>query len=158
MLGNQSTQGIMKIGLLVAAVIIVVRIVLEQLGSPGVINFIFGVAWLYFVIPVLFALRLRTAGDAGPFKALVKNLALFAVYTRLMVMVTYWAAYQYQWQAPRFSAAEGGNVGPDVSPLQGFLIIPVRNALILVVLVIVLGMIIGGITLTLKKKATAPAA
>jgi hypothetical protein len=74
-----------------------------------------------------------------------------------MVMVTYMIAYQLNWQAPRFSTKMGGNVGPDVSALQGLLVVPVRNALIWIVTILVVGMIIGGGVLFAKRKASPPA-
>jgi len=150
---NQGTRSLMRTGLVLAAVIIIVRIILEQLGAPNAINTVFGVAWLYFVFPVLFALPIAAGGEAGGFKKLIKNLLLFALGTRLMVAVTYVLAYFFQWQAPRFSADGGGNVGPNVTPLAGILAIPAINALIWVVFATLIGMIIGGITLKIKKKA-----
>jgi hypothetical protein len=50
----------------------------------------------------------------------------------------------------------GGNVGPDVGLLQGLLVIPVRNALIWIVMATVVGMIIGGGVLFAKRKASPP--
>ena len=50
---------IVKWGTIVAAIIIIVRIALEQAGAPETVNSIFGVAWLYFILPVLFALSIR---------------------------------------------------------------------------------------------------
>jgi len=85
-MANKVTGGLMKAGVLVAACIIVVRIILEQFGAPESVNNIFGVAWLYLIFPVLFALRIAASGEPGPFKALFKTLLLFGVYTRLMVM------------------------------------------------------------------------
>ncbi len=152
---DQGTDSLMKTGVILAAAIIVVRIVLEQIGSPESINNIFGVAWLYFIFPALFALRISKAGMPGPFKALLMDILLFGVYTRLMVMVTYMAAYLLKWQAPRFSLSMGGNVGPDVSAVQGLLVIPARNALIWVLFILVVGMIIGSITLLVRKRKPA---
>ena len=156
-MANKVTGGLMKAGVLVAACIIVARIILEQFGAPESVNNIFGVAWLYLVFPVLFALRIAASGEPGPFKALFKTLLLFGVYTRLMVMASYMLAFLFKWQAPRFSLKMGGNVGPDVSALQGLLVIPVRNALIWIVMATVLGMIIGGIILFRKRKPAPPA-
>lgn len=149
---SQGTGPLMKLGVILAAVIIVLRIILEQAGAPEMVNNVFGVAWLYFIFPVLFAVRIAKNQAAGRVKSLFINLVLFAVYTRLMVMVSYMAAYAFQWRAPRFSAAMGGNVGPDVSPLSGVLIIPARNVLIWIVGATIIGMIIGGITLMLRRK------
>jgi len=155
---QRGTAALMRAGLILAAAILVVRIVLEQLGAPETVNNIFGVAWLYFVFPILFALRIATAGAPGPYKALLKDLFFFALYTRLMVMATYMLAYRFQWQAPRFGMEMGGNVGPEVTPLMGLLVIPTRNALIWVVAAILFGMILGGITLFAKRKSRPAAA
>jgi hypothetical protein len=156
-MANKVTGSLIKAGVIAAACIIVVRIILEQLGSPESVNNIFGVAWLYLVFPVLFALRIAASGEPGPFKALFKALLLFGVFTRLMVMATYMMAYLLKWQAPRFSMKMGGNVGPDVGMLQGLLLVPVRNALIWIVTATVVGMIIGGAILFAKRKGTPPA-
>jgi hypothetical protein len=149
---------VMNVGVIVAAAIIVARILLELAGMPQVINNIFGVAWLYLIIPVLFALGIRAKDYSGPYKILLKDVILFAVYTRAMVMVTYMAAYFLKWEAPRFSIHSGGVVGDGVSALQGLVIIPVRNALIWIVTATIVGMIIGSVTLLLKRKAPQPAA
>jgi len=143
---------VMRVGIIVAAIIIVVRIVLELAGAPLSVNNIFGVAWLYFIMPVLFALAIRAKASAGPYLSLLKDVVLFGVYTRLMVMVTYVVAYFLRWSAPRFTVAGGGNVGDNVSLFSGVLFIPVRNALIWVVFVTVVGMIIGSITLLIRRK------
>jgi hypothetical protein len=148
---------VMKWGFVLAAVIIVLRIVLEQTGAPEKVSFVFGVAWLYFLLPVLFALGVRARNAASPYKSLLKDVFLFVLYTRVMVMVTYMLAYAFRWKPGRF-AYPAGNVGENVSVLTGLLLIPLRNVLIWTVMVTVLGMIIGSITLLLKRKGSAPAA
>ena len=146
------TAGLLKVGVLVAACIIVVRIVLEQLGAPESINNAFGVAWLYIIFSVLFALRIGKSGESAPYKALFKSLLLFSVYTRLMVIPTYMLAYLLNWQASRFSTKMGGNVGPDVDTLSGLFLIPLRNAFIWIVMATVIGMIIGGGVILVRKR------
>ena len=148
---------IMRWGVIVAAIIVVFRIVLEQLGSPEKVNSVFGVAWLYFILPVLFGLGIRAQNAAKPYLRLLKDVLLFAVYTRVMVMFTYMLAYIFSWKAPRF-AYPGGTVGQNVSVLSGILIIPLRNLLGWVVAVTVIGMILGSITLLLKRKSASPVA
>ncbi len=156
-MANKVTGRLMKAGLLVAAGIIVARIILEQLGAPEWANNIFGVAWLYLIFPVLFALWIAASAEPSPFKKLFTALVLFTLYTRIMVMVTYMMAYLLKWQAPRFNIKMGGNVGPDVGAVQGLVFIPVRNALIWVVMATILGMIIGGVLLFAKRKSAPPA-
>jgi len=152
-------QKVMNNGVLLAALIIIVRIVLEQFGASEAVNRIFGVAWLYFIFPVLFAWGIRMKEYASPFKMLLKDILLFAVYTRVMVAVTYMLAYIFKWSAPRFSADAGGNVGGNMNAWWGLLIVPLRNAFFWVVMATIVGMIIGSITLLLKKgRTSAPAA
>jgi hypothetical protein len=146
---------VMRWGVLIAAAIIIVRIVLEQTGVPDSICLIFGVAWLYFIFPVLFAVGIRVRKDASPYKRLFKDIFLFLIYTRVMVMVTYMLAYVFSWSAQRF-AYPGGNVGENVSVLSGILLLPLRNLLIWVVMAGIIGMIIGSIALLLTRKASTP--
>jgi hypothetical protein len=147
---------IMQRGVIIAAMILLIRIMLEQVGAPEMVNNIFGVAWLYIIVPVLFAVSIRARECSNPYKVLLKDVLLFGVYTRLMVMITYMLAYFFRWNAPRFALSRGGNVGENVGTFMGVLIIPVRNALIWIVMVTILGMIIGSVTLLLKHKAPAP--
>ncbi len=141
----------MKWPLIIAAVLVVIRIVVEQLGAPETVNNIFGVAWLYFLVPIYFAVQIAGSGVAKPFLELVKSTAIFTAYTRLMVMPTYWLAYMNGWTAPRFTTAQGGVVGEGVTPLQGYLLIPVRNALFWIVAATIVGAIIGGVTLAIRR-------
>ncbi len=155
---ERSTGKIMKAGLILAAALVVVRIVLEQVGAPQNVNMIFGVAWLYFLLPICFALRIAAAREPRPFLGLFKDVLLFAVYTRVMVMATYIIAYFLKWQAPRFSVSGGGSVGPNIGILEGVVWIPVRNALVWIVTALVLGMAIGSVALLVgRKTSSAPA-
>ena len=147
---------LMKWGVLIAAGIIIIRIFLEQVGAPEGLAFLLGVAWLYFILPVLFALCIRAKNAASPFSRLFKDVVLFAVYTRLMVMATYMLAYVFSWPAQRF-AYPGGNVGGNVGFWTGILFIPVRNLAIWIVMATIIGMILGSITLLLRHAPSAGA-
>ncbi|HYK89244.1 MAG TPA: hypothetical protein VE398_10765 [Acidobacteriota bacterium] len=144
----------MKTGIIIAALIVVLRVVLEQAGVSDKANMIFGVAWLYFLLPVCFALRIASSHEASPFKGLLLDVLLFGVYTRLMVMATYMIAFVLKWHSPRFTPQMGGNVGDNINFVNGFFLIPLRNAVIWVVMVTVIGMIIGGITLAIARKSS----
>jgi hypothetical protein len=146
---------VLRWGAIVAAAIIVFRIILEQLGSPERINNVFGVAWLYFILPVLFAIGIRAQNVAKPYLRLLKDIVLFAIYTRVMVMATYMLAYVFSWKSPRF-AYPGGTVGENVSVWNGIFLVPLRNVLIWVVMATIIGMIIGSVTLLLKRKGATP--
>lgn len=148
---------IMRRSVALAAAIIVARIVLEQAGAPGKVSFIFGVAWLYFLMPVVFALGIRAQNAAKPFAALLKRIMLFALYTRIMVMVTYMLAYAFGWRQDRFIYPQG-NVGENVGIWTGLFYIPLRNLILWIAMATILGMAIGSITLLLKRKGPATAA
>jgi hypothetical protein len=154
----QRFNSLMKKLLLLAAALVVARVVLERLGAPESINNVFGVVWLYLVAPVLFGIQIAASEESRPFMALFKNLVVFSAITRLMVMPTYWLAYLYQWAPPRFGTELGGVVGEGVSPLAGYLLIPIRNAMIWVVLAIVVGMILGSVTLLIRRRSAATGA
>jgi hypothetical protein len=151
---SEKSIGMMKWWLVLAAVLVVLRVVLEQIGAPESVNNVFGVAWLHFVVPIFFALAISKTAESKRFKELVKNLLIFSTITRLMIMPTYWLAYALQWTAPRFSLEMGGVVGEGVTPLQGYLVYPLRNALLWIIFATLIGMILGGITLLLRRRPT----
>ena len=140
----------LKWPLIVAATLVVLRIVLEHLGAPDSINNLLGVAWLHILVPFYLAYQVQAYGNARPYRTLFKGLFLYTLYTRLMVLVTYWMAYLWQWQSPRFLLDRGGNVGEGIGPLQGYLVIPVRNAVVWTVMAMVIGMVLGSILLLIK--------
>jgi hypothetical protein len=144
---------IIRWGVIIAAVIVVVRIALELAGAPNLVNNVFGIAWLYFIFPVIFALVISARNDASPYKRLLKDILLFAFFTRVMVLITYILAYVFHWKAKRF-AYPGGTVGENVSALSGILLIPLRNLLLWMVIAAIVGMIIGSLTLLLKHKSS----
>jgi hypothetical protein len=150
-----STKVNMKWPLVIAAILVVARIVFEQMGAAENVNNIFGVAWLYFLAPIYFAVQIANSGVAKPFLELIRSTAIFTTYTRLMVMPTYWLAYMNRWTAPRFSTAQGGVVGEGITPLQGYLVIPVRNALFWIVAATIVGAIIGSVALAIKRRSVA---
>jgi hypothetical protein len=144
---------VLRWGATVAAIIIVVRIALEQAGVTDAVNNVFSVAWLYFIMPVLFALGIRARNAIHPFRNLLKDVLLFALYTRLMVMVTYMLAYVFHWSPSRFRYP-AGTVGKNVSVWEGILFIPLRNVLIWVVMACILGTLIGSVTLLLRRRTS----
>lgn len=149
------TRGMMKWPLIIAAVLVVLRTVLEQAGAPDNVNNVFGVAWLYFVVPCYFAFRISAGSQANPFKTLLKKLLVYTTYTRLMIMPTYWLAYLLHWKASRFGLQMGGVVGEGVDPLSGYLLIPGRNALIWILAATVVGMVLGSVTLLIRRRGLA---
>jgi hypothetical protein len=151
-------KGMLKVPLIIAAILVVGRIVLEQAGAPGWLNNLFSVVVLYILIaPLYFAFRIANSGIDRPYLTLLKKTALFTALARSMVIPTYWLAYHYQWSAPRFSVANGGNVGPNVTPLMGYVAIPVFAAIAWIVFSLILGGGLGSIVIKLKRKPSARA-
>ena len=140
-------KALLKWPLIVTLAVIVVRIILEESGAPQAINIIFGVAWLQIFIPVYLGIALANHKDLPPFVTLAKLVVLYALCSRLMVLVTYSMAYVFQWSAPRFSVAGGGVVGEGVTPLQGMLLTPASNQVFWVIGGIVSGILLGSTTL-----------
>jgi hypothetical protein len=151
-------KGMLKWPLLIAAALVILRVVSEQLGAPEPVNFLFGVAWLYFIVPFYFASVIAKGGVARPYLELCKKLFFFSLYTRLMVLPTYWLAYAFQWSAIRFRLDAGGVVGEGVTPLQGYFTLPVVNGLSWVPFAVIVGMILGGVALYLRRRKMAEVA
>src|SRR5207253_1045784 len=106
-------KGAFKGPLIIAAVLVVGRVLLERAGAPETITNLLSVVVFYvLIVPLYFALRVAKARLPHPYRTLLKSTALFTALARSMVIPTYWLAYAYQWRQPRFSTAEGGNVGP----------------------------------------------
>jgi len=140
--------------LILNLVVIVVRILLEEMGAPGAISNIFAVAWLAFLIPIYFAVGLAASGEAHPYKALAKLIVLYGIGVRLMVAVSYSLAYLFQWSAPRFSG--GGVIGEGVTALQGLLLNPAFNLLPGLIMAIGSGLLVGPATLAIRRKMLQP--
>ncbi len=63
---TSTTSRMQKWPLLIAAAIILVRVLSEQLGAPESINFVFGVVWLYFIVPFSSCRRSSRMESPGP--------------------------------------------------------------------------------------------
>jgi len=143
---------LIKLPLAIAVVVIICRSILEQVGAPELLNTIFGVTWLHLLVPFYLASRIAKAGAVKPFLTLLASLSVFTLAVRILVAATYSLAYALSWEAPRFQLAGGGVVGEGVTPLEGYLLIPFQNLAITGVAVIVIGMILGGITLAILRR------
>ncbi len=140
--------------LIVTLVVMVVRILLEEMGAPGVITNIFGVIWLAFPVAIYFGVAVAASPEAHPYKALVKIIVLYGVCARLMVAVSYSLAYVFAWSAPRFSG--GGVVGEEVTALQGIVLMPAFNLVPGLIMAIGAGLLVGPATLAIRRKMLKP--
>ncbi len=136
--------------LILTLMVMVVRILLEEMGAPGALSKIFSVAWLAFLIPIYFAVGMAASGEAHPYKALIKLIVLYGVGARLMVAVSYSLAYAFAWSAPRFSG--GGVIGEEVTALQGLLLMPAFNLVPGLIMAIGAGLLVGPATLAIRRK------
>ena len=151
-------KGMLKVPLVIAAILVVGRLITEQAGAPGWLNNLLSVVILYvFIAPLYFSFRIAKSGIDRPYRTLLKKTALFTALARSMVIPTYWLAYYFQWTAPRFSVALGGNVGENVSPLMGYVLIPLGAAIAWILVSLVAGGGLGSIVIKVKRKAPAQA-
>ena len=151
-------KGILKWPLIIAAFLVVVRVILERAGAPETVNNIFSVVVFYVLIaPLYFASRIAGSGITAPYKTLLKTTALFTALARAMVIPTYWLAYMYQWPQYRFSVAGGGNVGPGVSPLMGYVGIPLVAAAVWILISLIVGGGLGSILIAVKRRSAGKA-
>ena len=145
-------KSLVKLPLIVAAVIVVGRVILEQGGAPEGLNAIFGVTWLHLLVPFYFASRIAKSRETKPFLKLLASLSVFTVVTRLLLAPVYSLAYALSWDAPRFALENGGVVGEGVTPLQGYFLIPFMNFFFASIAIIAIGMILGSITLAIMRR------
>ena len=141
-----------KLPLVIAVVVIICRLIVEQAGAPEMLNMIFGITWLHLLVPFYLASRIAKASAAKPFLTLLASLSVFTLAVRILVAATYSLAYALSWEAPRFQLGGGGVVGEGVTPLEGYLLIPFGNLVVTGIAVIVIGMILGGITLAILRR------
>ena len=147
-------KGMLKWPLIIAAIFVVVRVVLEQAGSPEWLNSLVSLVALYLlVVPLYFSFRIANSGIDRPYRTLLKMTALYTALARSMVIPMYWLAYHFQWSAPRFSVALGGNVGPNVTTIFGYVLIPLGAAVAWIVASLVTGGGLGSIVIVIKRKA-----
>src|ERR1041385_3112832 len=146
-------KGLLKGPLIIAAFLVVIRVVLEQAGAPEVVNNLFSVVVFYVLVaPLYFAFRIANSGVERPYRTLLKKTALFTALARSMVIPTYWLAYHYQWTAPRFTVEQGGNVGPNVTPVWGYVLIPLGAAVVWILISLVVGGGLGSLLIKLKRR------
>jgi len=140
---------ILKLPLIVAAVVVVVRVIFERLGVPETVNGLLSVAVLHtLLVPIYIAIQLARRKAPRPFGTLFKLIAIYAVLTRIMILPTYWAARVFEWTQPRFA----GLWGPDVDPITGWVAVPLGTAAVWIVSSIVIGGLLGSITLAVARR------
>ena len=139
-------QGILKWPLIVAASVVLFRVIVERAGAPRAVSNLLSVAALTTVLgPLYFALQIGLARKPRPYLMLIQLVFTYAVCARALVLPTYWAARMLHWTEPRFAGVDAAN------PLVGFIALPLITAAIWIVASMVTGSVIGFITLALMR-------
>ena len=146
---------LLKWPLIIAAVVVVLRVVTEQAGAPDSINNLISVVALHLLIgPLYFAIQVARSGEPRPYVTLFKLVLSYVVLTRVMVLPTYWLARIYEWPQPRFA----GLSGPDVTPFTGYIAIPFMTGAIWVVMSVIFGGLAGSVVVAILRRASKPGA
>jgi len=145
----QSTKQILKWPLIIAAAVVLIRVVLERAGASDTVTNILSVVALHLLIgPVYFAIRVAIGGEPRPYFTLFKLIALYVVLTRIMILPTYWLARIYGWPQGRFGGLAGG------SPFTGFFVIPFATAAFWIVASVIFGSIVGSFIIAITHRLT----
>ena len=154
-MNNASLKGMLKWPLVIAGIAVVLRVVLEQMQAPAIAANLVSVVALYLAIgPIYFAVRISRSGIEHPYRQLFKSIALYATLARAFVIPTYWLAYIYQWQTPRFLVSQGGVVGPNVSPFRAFVGVPLVAGIAWVIGSLIIGGFLGSIVIAVMRPKT----
>jgi hypothetical protein len=145
---------LIKIPILIALAVTVVRSTVEAFGAPTAVSMILGVAWLHMLFPVYFAMKILDLGFKKPFVTLIKTTVMWAVPVRAAVAITYVLGYIYQIDSLRFQTESLGPVGEGVTPLEGYLLLPLLNFGSWMIGAVILAAITGGITLRIRSRIT----
>ncbi|MDA2926003.1 hypothetical protein MYX78_02025 [Acidobacteria bacterium AH-259-G07] len=70
-------KSILKWPLIIAALLLVIRVILEQSGAPALLNNIFGVTWLYLLLPIYFAFQIAEGAPSNPYMRLFQVTLVF---------------------------------------------------------------------------------
>ena len=152
---DNGLKGILTWPLIIAAIVVVMRVVTEQSGVPDLINnFISGVALHFLIVPLYIAFRIAKSGTTRPYATLFKLVGIYVVLVRAMLLPVYWLGRIYQWPQPRFF----GLWGDDVSPFVGFVVVPVLTAVSWIVGSLIVGGGLGSIVIAVLRRSGSKAA
>ena len=139
-------KGILKWPLIVTAIVVVLRVIVERGGAPAAVSNMLSVAALTTLLgPLYFALQIGLARKPRPYSMLIQLIFIYAVCARAMVLPTYWAARMFNWTEPRFAGVDARN------PFVGFIAVPVITAAVWIVASMVIGSAIGFMTLAIVR-------
>jgi hypothetical protein len=141
-------KDILRWPLIVAAVVVVLRVLLERAGAPATVTNLFSVVALHLVIaPVYFGIRVGLSGQPRPYLTLITLVASFVVMTRAMIIPIYWLAHIQGWEQQRF-----GGLGPDTPPFIAYFTIPFGTAALWIVATLVIGNVLGSVAVAITSR------
>ena len=144
-------KGILKWPLIVAAVVVVLRVIVERAGAPSAVSNMLSIVALHTLLgPIYFGIRIGRANEPRPYLTLMKFVAIYALATRAMVLPTYWLARIFEWPESRFY----GLWGPGVTPFVGFIAVPFATAAFWIGASLVIGGAIGAATLAIVRSTS----
>jgi hypothetical protein len=148
---EQSLKDLLKWPLIVAAVFVVLRVITERAGAPGLVSSALSVVALHtFLGPLYFAIQIGRSGKPRPYLTLFSAIFLYVIFTRAMILPTYWLARIFRWPESRFAGVA------DSSPFVGFIGIPFGTAAFWIIASLVIGGAIGTIVVTIVRSAVKP--
>jgi hypothetical protein len=149
---NSGGKNILRWPLVVAAIVIVMRVIVERAGAPENVSNLFSVVALHLLVaPLYFAVRIGMGGVPRPYLTQLKLVTLFVLLTRAMVIPIYWLAHILDWQQQRF-----GGLAPGVSPFTAYIAIPFGTAGFWIVASIVVGTVLGSVVIALMSLVYTP--
>src|SRR5215467_5409436 len=141
-----SLKELLKWPLIVAALVVVLRVITERAGAPGFVNSALSVVVLHTLLgPLYFAILIGRSGKPHPYRTLFSAIFLYVIFTRAMILPTYWLARIFRWPESRFSGLANS------SPFVGFIGIPFGTAAFWIVASLVVGGAIGAIVVTVVR-------
>ena len=139
-------KGILKWPLIVTAIVVVLRVIVERGGASAAVSNMLSVAALTTVLgPLYFALQIGLARKPHPYLMLIQLIFIYALCARAMVLPIYWAARMFNWTESRFAGVDAPN------PLVGFIALPLITAALWIGASLVTGSAIGFITLAMVR-------
>lgn len=142
-------KGLLKGPLIVAAVFVVGRVVIERMGGPQWLSDLVSTAALICLIgPVYFALKIAASGSTHPYRTHLKATALYAVLVRAMIIPVYWLGFYYGWPEPRFA------VPPGSGPFAGYVGVPFLTAASWILGAVIIGGAIGALIIAVRRRSS----
>ncbi|TDI44772.1 MAG: hypothetical protein E2P02_08845 [Acidobacteria bacterium] len=145
-------QGFVKRALAVAAGVVFVRLILEETGAPSWLVSVFGVTWLYLLVPFYFAIKVARSSETRPYVTLAKMSGSFVLVAASMVGVTYSLSSLFGFSAYRFTVEGGGVIGEGITPVQGYIVMPLSNFGLVALIGLVAAAVIGPIVLWMFRR------